>query len=66
MSEDDDSSSGRTSISVRTETKERFDTFGRLLSAHENADMTQDDALNRLLEHFEDEHDWANTGDSDS
>jgi hypothetical protein len=66
MSEDDDSGSGRTSVSVRTTTKQRFDAFRRQLSAHENADMTHDDALNHLLEHFESEHEWANTDGDDS
>lgn len=66
MTDDDDSSgSGRTSVSVGISTKDRFDAFRRQLSAHENADMTHDDALTHLLEHFEDEHDWANTGDTE-
>lgn len=65
MSEDDDSGSGRTSVSVRLTTKQRFDAFRRQLSAHENADMTHDDALKHLLESFESEHEWADTGGGD-
>ena len=64
MSDSDDSTSARSSISVSVETKERFNTLRRQYSAHVNADMTGDDTLERLLDSFEEEHDWANTGES--
>lgn len=58
---DDDSASGRSSISVSTETKQRFNTLRRQYSAHANEDMTGDDTLDLLLDSFDEHHDWADT-----
>ena len=64
MSDSDDSTSARSSISVSTETKERFNTLRRQYSAHKNEDMTGDDTLELLLDSFDNGHEWANTGES--
>lgn len=65
MSDDDDNSTpARSSISVSTSTKARFNTLRRQYSAHANEDMTGDDTLELLLDSFEEDHDWANTGES--
>ena len=62
----DDSSSGRSSISTSSDTKSRFDSFRRQLSAHIDKDMTGDDTLAYLLDEFEDEYDWVDLGGNDS
>ena len=62
----DDSSSGRSSISTSSDTKSRFDSFRRQLSAHVDKDMTGDDTLAYLLDEFEDEYDWVNLDRGDS
>lgn len=58
----DESNSGRSSISASGETKSRFDSFRRQLSAHVDKDMTGDDTLAYLLDEFEDEYDWVDLG----
>ncbi|WP_152420281.1 hypothetical protein [Halococcus thailandensis] len=66
MSNSNDTTSGRSSISVSTETKQRFNTLRRLYSAHANEDMTGDDTLDLLLDSFDEHHEWSDTGDTDS
>lgn len=56
-----DGGSSRSSISVGSGTKARFDTLRRQLSAHEDEDMTGDDTLAYLMDNFESEHEWADT-----
>jgi hypothetical protein len=71
MSEDDENSdsgsqgSSRSSISVSSRTKGRFDTLRRQLSAHEDEDMTGDGTLAHLLDYFESAHEWVSTDDGD-
>lgn len=63
MSEDDTdgTSSKRSSISIDSEIKDRFDSLRRQYSAREDEDMTGDDTLELLLDSFEESNDWADT-----
>lgn len=61
----DDSASGRSSISVSDATKNRFNSLRRLYSAHADEDMTGDDTLGLLLDSFDEHHDWSDTGGDD-